>query len=89
MAFKKIGALWLRDGKNGKFMSGTVQEEVPAGAKILVFKNTHKKDEKHPDYTINVAEDDQPAPKNEYQQAPARAPAGPPPDNDIPFAPNR
>lgn len=32
--------------------------------------------------------DDQPAPRNEYQQAPPSSP-GPPPDEDIPFSPNR
>lgn len=80
MAFKKIGALWLKDGKNGKYMSGTVQEDVPAGAKILVFKNTYKKDDKHPDYTLNVAADDQPAPKNDYQQGPTK-----PTEDDTPF----
>lgn len=29
--------------------------------------------------------DDQPAPRNEYQQAPQREPVGPPPDSEIPF----
>lgn len=79
MAFKKIGALWLKEGKNGKYMSGTIQEDVPAGAKLLVFKNTYKKDEKHPDYTINVADDERQPRDDQHSQA------GPPPQEDVPF----
>lgn len=73
MAFRKIGALWLKDGQNGKYMSGQVSEDLPAGAKLLVFKNTYKRDERHPDYTINVADDE--------QERPAQAPQDP----DVPF----
>lgn len=86
MALRKIGGLWVNEGKNSKYMSGSCKESVPAGAKLMIFKNTHKQPgEKTPDYTINIAEDDQPAPRNEYQQAPTQDPVGPPPDEDIPF----
>lgn len=87
MALRKVGGLWINEKKDGsKYMSGTVQENLPAGTKLMVFKNTYKEvGDKKPDYTLNVAEDDQPAPKDEYQQAPA----GPPPADDIPFAPNK
>ena len=44
---KKIGALWLKKGANGTFMSGTVND-----AKVLVFKNNYKEEAKHPDYVI-------------------------------------
>lgn len=55
--FKRITGLWLRDGKNGKFMSGKVAQEVtiPAGAQLFVFKNTRKDRDGDPDYTVNVA----------------------------------
>lgn len=76
MAFRKIGALWLKENDKGKFMSGRIDEDIPKGAKLMVFKNTYKREEKHPDYTINVADDD-PAQQN---QTPA-----PPPAADIPF----
>lgn len=78
MALRKIGGLWLNEGKQGKYMAGNVSEALPAGAKIMVFKNTYKKPgEKTPDYTINVATDDQPAPKEDHSQAP--------PESDSPF----
>lgn len=48
----KIGALWLREGKKGKFLGGEVKvgdEKIS----LLVFKNTRKAEgSKHPDYEI-------------------------------------
>ena len=60
MAFKRLTGLWLNEGKSGKYMSGKTREEVtiPAGAKLFVFKNDKKKDERDCDYTLNVAEDE-------------------------------
>lgn len=34
-----IGSLWLKDGKNGKFMSGKITQMNGAELSILVFKN--------------------------------------------------
>lgn len=53
---EKLGALWVKTGKNGKFMSGVVEID---GVKtnIIVFKNDHKENEKHPDYKIYLGED--------------------------------
>lgn len=52
---EKLGALWVKTGKNGKFMSGVVEID---GVKtnIVVFKNDHKENEKHPDYKIYLSE---------------------------------
>lgn len=45
---EKIGALWLKDGKQGKFMSGVI-----GGRNVLIFKNTRKgKGDKYPDYEV-------------------------------------
>src|SRR5215471_5266161 len=47
----KIGALWIGEGRNGKFMSGRLDingEEI----RILVFKNSYKEERKHPDYVV-------------------------------------
>jgi hypothetical protein len=47
-----IGALWIKDGKNGKFMSGKIKvgdQEVP----VVVFRNTYKEEGSNkPDYKV-------------------------------------
>lgn len=51
MANESIGALWINESEKGKYMSGVVEingEKHP----IVVFKNSYKKEEKHPDYRI-------------------------------------
>ena len=55
MALIKVGALWLHEGKKGKFMAG----EIEVGGRVysvLVFKNDKQKDGQ-PDYSINVPDD--------------------------------
>lgn len=49
----KIGALWLKDGKKGKYFSGVIEV---SGQKIgvVVFKNNHKTEDRYPDYDILV-----------------------------------
>ena len=74
----KIGALWLKDGKKGKFMSGQIELD---GKKIsvLVFKNNKTKPT-HPDYQIVLAED--------RGQRPQQYQSGPEPfedDSEVPF----
>lgn len=44
---EKIGALWIKEGAKGKFMSGVI-----GGKQVLIFKNTRKKEDKHPDYEV-------------------------------------
>jgi hypothetical protein len=40
-------------------MSGETDAEIPAGTRLLVFKNTRKaKGDKQPDYILNIAPDD-------------------------------
>ena len=57
----KAGAFWLRDAKNGsKFMSGKIEQALPAGSELLVFKNNYKKEDRHPDYEIFVKQAEQP-----------------------------
>ena len=79
MALKKVGALWLKEKDGSKYMSGKLTEGIAAGAQVLVYRNKYKKDEKHPDYTLHIIEDDQPAPRDDYRQT------GPPTGDDIPF----
>lgn len=49
---KDIGALWIKDGKAGKFMSGKIMVEG-VDVSIVVFRNTHKEEGSNkPDYRI-------------------------------------
>jgi hypothetical protein len=86
MALKRISGLWLRDGKNGKYLSGNVREPIPAGSKLLIFPNSRKQSDANPDYVLNLAMD------GAYQQGPATDGEAPgdrpsPPDNpdNMPF----
>ena len=58
---KKVCGLWLNDGKKGKYMSGKAQENlrIPEGAKLFVFKNNKKESDKHPDYNLMYAAEEQ------------------------------
>lgn len=66
MADDSIGALWIKDGKNGKYMSGVVEID---GAKhnIVVFKNGYKEKENQPDYRI-LKSKPKDAPKEDVKQ---------------------
>ena len=73
----KIGALWIKSGNNGKFMSGTLSlddENPNMIVKVLVFKNGYKEEAKHPDYVVYV-----PAEEIEKASNPEIT------DDDIPF----
>lgn len=57
MALKKIGALWKMTSKKGaKYLSGEIN--FPREQRIVVFKNSFKKNEKEPDYLIYIDEED-------------------------------
>lgn len=61
----EIGALWIKQGSKGEFLAGHINDQ-----QILVFPNSYKKNDRHPDYRIIKS---RPKP----QQAPA--------DDDIAF----
>jgi uncharacterized protein YbbC (DUF1343 family) len=58
MPFEKIGALWIKDGKKGKYMGGEMELDG-VKRKVMVFKNNYKKTDAQPDYIINMAVDDE------------------------------
>jgi len=76
-----IGALWLKDGKKGKFMSGVIEIDGKKTS-ILVFKNTYKDNDKKPDYTIHQPEEQRQQPE---QQKPQPAKTSESFDDDIPW----
>lgn len=84
----RASGLWLKDGKRGKFMSGETSEAIPAGAKLLIFKNDRKQaGSNEPDYTLFfVAPEDQPPMRRaEPQSSGSQHVAQPVDDSDIPF----
>jgi hypothetical protein len=71
---KRVSGLWLKDGKKGKFMSGQIDAEMPAGTKLLVFKNDKKNaGDKLPDYHLYAvgADGDSQHDNGRRHQAPA------------------
>ncbi len=54
---RKIGALWLRESKDGtkKYMSGII-EDLSGDIQIVVFRNDKKEKENQPDYQILLSE---------------------------------
>ena len=50
---QNIGALWINEGKNIKYLAGEIELDGKV-TKIVVFKNSYKTEEKHPDYRIFV-----------------------------------
>jgi uncharacterized protein (DUF736 family) len=56
-AKRDIGALWKREGKNQKYLSGYVKVEgSDQEVKVVVFANKNKNDnERAPDYRIYIS----------------------------------
>ena len=43
----KLGALWQRTSAKGDYFTGTIN-----GAKVVIFANRFKTEEKHPDWIV-------------------------------------
>ena len=59
---RELGALWVRSGKNQKYLSGTINVETMPGVsepvKVVVFTNKNReKNERAPDYVVYRSED--------------------------------
>ncbi|MAR66759.1 MAG: hypothetical protein CL833_05855 [Crocinitomicaceae bacterium] len=59
---RELGALWVKNGKNQKYLSGSVNVETMPGVtetlKIVVFTNKNReKNERAPDYVVYRSED--------------------------------
>ena len=61
---KRVSGLWMKDSKAGsKYMTGKTDEPIPAGSKLLIFKNDRKETDQQPDYQLMIAaEESKPAP---------------------------
>jgi len=71
---RELGALWVRDGKNQKYLSGHMKVETMPGVqetvKVVVFTNKNKeKNERAPDYVVYRSEDPQSTPKEVVEAA--------------------
>lgn len=54
---QNIGALWARRSQSGReYLSGQIE-----GRAVVVFRNTFKRQAKHPDYVVLPAESRRPA----------------------------
>jgi hypothetical protein len=67
---RELGALWVRNGKNQKYLSGTINVETMPGVtesvKVVVFTNKgREKNERAPDYVVYRSEDSEPSNKLE------------------------
>ena len=67
---RELGALWVRNGKNQKYLSGTINVETMPGVtepvKVVVFTNKGRdKNERAPDYVVYRSEDSEPQNKVE------------------------
>ncbi len=54
---RKIGALWLKETKDGKKYFSGVLEDLRGEIRIVIFKNDRKEKENQPDYQIIVSEE--------------------------------
>ena len=59
---RELGALWVRSGKNQKYLSGTINVETMPGVtepvKVVVFTNKgREKNERAPDYVVYRSEE--------------------------------
>lgn len=54
----KIGACWVKDGKDGKFFACKFEKAVAAGSSAFIFRNKYKKGDKQPDHEIFLPGDE-------------------------------
>jgi hypothetical protein len=90
---RELGALWVREGKNQKYLSGHMKVETMPGVqesvKVVVFTNKNKeKNERAPDYVVYRSEEPQAqsvskATEEAVQEASQETPAATS-DSDVP-----
>jgi len=87
---RELGALWLRQGKSQKYLSGYVESDDLGFDKkrIIVFKKLNKPNDRAPDYVIYESDESYGSPKKESEaQKPSKETSKEIPENtedDIP-----
>ncbi len=66
-------------------MTGKTTEPIPAGAKLLVFKNDRKDGDVDPDYTLHFVHPEDAQPPMRRAEPGQQQPAPEPIDDDIPW----
>jgi hypothetical protein len=67
-AKRDIGALWKKEGKSQKFLSGYIKDETGMQTEVVIFANKYKQDNpKAPDYRIYLSTKTEPATKSEVK----------------------
>jgi|TARA_Y100000310_G_scaffold109736_1_gene108191 hypothetical protein len=76
---RELGALWLKEGKKGKYFYGKIN-----GEECVVFKNKHRETDKHPNYIVYKSQprEDKPQPTAE---APVSTPVSESVSEEVPF----
>jgi len=58
---RDIGALWQRQGRDQKYLSGHVRMKASDGSvveqRVIVFTNKHKSADNHPDFRVYQADE--------------------------------
>jgi uncharacterized protein (DUF736 family) len=63
---RDIGALWKREGKNQKYLSGYFKDELGEQVEIVIFANKFKNDNpKAPDYRVYLSTKSDGTPKTQ------------------------
>lgn len=91
---KSIGALWIKEGRQGQFLSGVLENADGVKVSIVAFPNSFKTEQRHPDYKIFRARDQGASSQESNPQSAAVSDNTPPPHtdadepiqvNDVPF----
>ena len=55
---RELGALWVREGKSGKYFYGKIGEKDNQ-EEVVIFRNKNKNGDNHPDFIIYKSENRQ------------------------------
>ena len=68
---REIGALWKREGKNQKYLTGKMKSADGTEQQVVIFSNKNKTKDNQPDFRVYKSE-----PREEQQEAQAVQPEG-------------